>query len=65
MLLDSYLRESELAAELQVSIRTLRRWNVTRTGPPRTVAGKTVLYHRDSVLDWLKTREQTSGKRAR
>ena len=53
---------SQLAQELKVSKRTLTRWHVLRTGPPRTLIGKRVLYKRSSVIDWLQTREETGGR---
>lgn len=52
-LLADYWVQEELAAELNVSIRTLARWHSLRMGPPRTLLGKSVLYRKDSVRDWL------------
>jgi len=57
-LLDGYLRKAQLAQELGQSPRTLDRWETLRIGPPRVVIGRTILYRRDSVLEWLKSREQ-------
>jgi len=50
-LLDDYLDDAALAAELRVSIRTIWRWREMRLGPPETRPfGKKVYYHRESVL---------------
>jgi hypothetical protein len=39
--LNDYLTEVQLAVVLKKDVRTLRRWDAERTGPPRTHAGKT------------------------
>jgi hypothetical protein len=56
--LDGYLTKGEFATQLRVSARTLDRWETHRTGPPRTIVGKTVYYRVDAVRDWLKERER-------
>lgn len=38
-------------------IRTLRRWEALRVGPPSIVIGRTVRYRRRSVIAWLASRE--------
>jgi hypothetical protein len=53
-----YLQPVELARELDVSPRTLARWHVLRIGPVRTVCGKTVLYRREAVRQWLAACEE-------
>jgi hypothetical protein len=62
-LLGDFLTKDQLAAELKNSTRTLDRWEVRRIGPPRIVIGRTILYQRDSVLEWLKSREQRNASR--
>lgn len=52
-----YLTRAELAAELNLSERTLWRWDAARTGPPRTMLGRRVVYRRDGVREWLLGRE--------
>jgi hypothetical protein len=59
-----YYEESELARELKVDVRTLRRWANLRCGPPRTMVGRRILYKKTSVLQWLIDREQRPPKRA-
>ena len=56
--LSEYMEEDELAAELNCSPRTIQRWHRLREGPPRTKIGKRVFYRRNSVADWLRSREQ-------
>jgi DNA-binding transcriptional MerR regulator len=64
-LLDDYLKPESLAGELGVHPRTLRKWGELQIGPPRTQVGRLTLYRRESVAEWLKSREQnkTRGNR--
>jgi len=48
------LTEGEVAAILKVSIRTLRRWQTLREGPPRKKAGRHIWYHAPAVEAWIK-----------
>lgn len=57
-----YLSQETLARELNVSERTIARWHVLRIGPPRCTVGKTILYRRESVLQWLASREDAPRK---
>jgi predicted DNA-binding transcriptional regulator AlpA len=52
-----YLTPEQLAQALGFSPRTLARMHVSRQGPPRVVLGRTILYRRASVLEWLEARE--------
>ncbi|HMT45484.1 MAG TPA: helix-turn-helix domain-containing protein [Novosphingobium sp.] len=56
--LSEWLTQSELAAELRVSTDTLRRWQARRIGPPSIKLGMRVLYRRESVKEWLRSREK-------
>ena len=56
--LTGYLSPAELAAELGISGRTLERWNRMGTSPPRTRLGKRIVFRRDAVTEWLRSREQ-------
>lgn len=56
-LLEDYLTEPALAAELDKSERTLQIWRAQSTGPAWTKIGKTVVYSRDAVIAWLKSRQ--------
>ena len=58
--LDEYFTEAELATQLKRDVRSLRRWDQMRVGPPRTLLGRTVLYRKESVRDWLLTLEKGS-----
>jgi predicted DNA-binding transcriptional regulator AlpA len=42
-----------LAAELGVSVRTLRRWNKRPDAPPRVKAGRRHMYRRADVERWV------------
>jgi Bacterial RNA polymerase, alpha chain C terminal domain/Helix-turn-helix domain len=70
--LNGYLTPPELAAQLGVCQRTLARWDRDRTGPPRSVVGRRILYRAESVTAWLAKRERnfdeesrTAGRRSR
>jgi len=58
LLLDGYVRREELAQQLGVSARTIDRWHMLRSGPPRVAVGRTILYNIQSVHEWLLSREQ-------
>lgn len=51
--------KNDVAVLLGVSPRTLDRWWNERRGPPRIKLGHKVLYHRPSVLAWVKSQEQS------
>ena len=53
-LLDDYLDDPALAAEFDVSIRTIWRWRAERTGPATTYVGKKPYTHIDDAARWLK-----------
>ncbi len=56
-LLSDFLEQDEAAAELKVCERTLDRWRRLGEGPPITKLGRRVLYRRESLQVWLRTRE--------
>jgi len=60
LLLDDLLTEQELAASLEVTVRTLRRWRALRDGPPWLRIGRQVYYRREAVLGWLRRRERAA-----
>ena len=57
LILDGYLRRREAARELQVSERTMSRWEAQNIGPPAIRVGKTILYRIESLQAWLRSRE--------
>jgi predicted DNA-binding transcriptional regulator AlpA len=61
-LLSDYLDKHSFCAELGISERTADRWHVLRTGPPRTKAGKKVLYRKSAISEWLKGHEHGSER---
>jgi hypothetical protein len=56
-LLSEYFTQEEAATELNVTARTLDRWQRLREGPPITKLGRRILYRRSSLLAWLRARE--------
>jgi hypothetical protein len=60
-----YVTAERLARMLDVTVRTLARWNALRIGPPKISIGKTVLYDLAKLPDWLATRETHPTRNAR
>lgn len=56
-LLNDWLTPDDLAASLDVSVATLRRWARRRIGPPRVKVGHVILYSRASVASWMAAHE--------
>jgi hypothetical protein len=56
------LKPEQLAEQLNVTKRTLQRWEVERIGPPRVVIGRQIFYRIASVDAWLISREQRRGR---
>ncbi len=56
--MESLFTEIEVARQIGVSVRTLRRWHSYRIGPARIKAGRKVLYREGSVSRWLEHHEQ-------
>jgi hypothetical protein len=61
-LLSEFLTKQELAVELRRNARTLDRWAALGVGPRRTYVGRSVLYRRASVKQWLAAQEQASRR---
>ena len=57
-ILGGYLSRSELAAELNRTVRTLERWELHRIGPACTHIGKSPYYRVDAVRAWLLSQER-------
>lgn len=55
--LADWISREDLAVELGLSLQTLKRWAMRREGPPWMKVGRKVLYNRDSVKEWLRSRE--------
>jgi len=52
--LSEWMTRVELAAELRISVETLRKWDARRVGPPFAKVGTRVMYRRESVRTWLR-----------
>jgi hypothetical protein len=63
--LDGYMSEAALAAELGRTVRTLQAWRKDQKGPPWTQVGWTVLYAETSVRRWLKQQERHPARSSR
>lgn len=57
-----YMEPEELAKELGVCWRTLHRFHLNREGPPRVKIGRKVLYRREAVKEWLRSREEAQPR---
>jgi predicted DNA-binding transcriptional regulator AlpA len=57
-----YLKPEDLAAEVQVPVKTVYVWNLKGTGPRVTRIGKHVRYSRVDVDDWLASRRDDAGR---
>jgi len=53
----NHLNPAAVADLLGISQRTLSRWHALRVGPPRCKVGRTVLYRKDAVDEWLAKHE--------
>jgi DNA-binding transcriptional MerR regulator len=62
-ILEGYVTPAELAAQLGITLRTLRRWEQKRIAPPRVAVERQIFYRVASVKSWLESREQRRGKR--
>ena len=63
-LLSGWISRLDLALELGVTVETLRRWELLRSGPTCVRAGRKIYYRRDAVQDWLMQQEAPAPRRA-
>ena len=59
-----YLTGEQVAALLQVSVKSVQRWASNDPSMPVLRIGRTVRFPRERLLRWLKTREQGRGRGA-
>jgi predicted DNA-binding transcriptional regulator AlpA len=57
-LLDGYYTETEMAARLGKSTRTLYDWRKQGIGPPPTPVGRNYFYRKSSAERWLEELER-------
>lgn len=62
-LLEDYLTRDQLAAELNITTRTVSRWQDMPDGLPYVQVGGRILYRIASIKAWLESRERTPNKR--
>jgi len=60
-LVDAYLNDRATADLIGVSVATLRRWRLIRSGPPFRKIGRLVRYSRVEVLAWVDAQRPTSA----
>ena len=58
---DDKVSIEDLAAELGVSVRTLRRWNNGPHAPQRVKRGRRLMYRRTDVQHWFEQRARHPG----
>ncbi len=51
--LEGFVTQEQLAEMLGVGVRTLRRWNHLRFGPPSRRIGRRVIYLQSEVRSWV------------
>ena len=52
-----FSNETLTAHELNVTVRTLRKWRQLQIGPPWTEVGRQIFYSDESRAAWLRSRE--------
>jgi hypothetical protein len=57
--------ERETAEELNVAVRTLRKWRQLRIGPPYIEVGRQIHYGDESRATWLKSCEVQPARSGR
>jgi hypothetical protein len=58
--LEGFISQDELSAQLDKTRRTLQRWERLREGPPVVYIGRDPYYSIESVRAWIKSRERQS-----
>ena len=64
-ILSDYVDRKTLAQELDVSPRTVSRYENLPDGLPSTTIGGRKLYRVQSVLEWIRKRERSANPRRR
>jgi hypothetical protein len=60
-LLGGYLTPAQLATELGITVKTLKRWRDLGKGPPVTFVGRFPYYSPHGRVAWLRSREQAAS----
>lgn len=63
-LFDTSWSEDELANEMGVSVRTIKRWRAARTGPPFMKLERRVYYRKRAVQEWMQGLDQDGQRSA-
>lgn len=62
-LIDDLLSEADMAKEIGVSVRTVKRWRAMPNGLPYVPIGKRIFYRRASFQKWVETLERWPNQR--
>ncbi|MDA0661629.1 MAG: helix-turn-helix domain-containing protein [Proteobacteria bacterium] len=57
-ILQEYVKPEDLARELGINRRTLDRWHALGDAPCRMKINSKILYRREAITDWLRSREE-------
>jgi hypothetical protein len=63
--LEGFIRKTDLARQLNRSVRTLQRLAARRSGPPRIKVGRLIFFRSDSVRAWLAKQEKKPATNVR
>lgn len=63
MELNDLIKPEDLAAELQVTVRTLANMRSRREGPPFVRVGRSIRYSRRACEAWLAGRQGDTGRK--
>ena len=64
-MLDEWMSEAEASAEVDKTVRTLRKWRQKRIGPPYAYFGRTVKYHSPTFLEHFRSSQVMSVRERR
>lgn len=62
---DTFLSKEQVAEMLHVNVATLWRWAQLKTGPPRLVIGRKVLYSRAAVEMYMAHEQERQSRGSR
>ncbi|HEY2860102.1 MAG TPA: helix-turn-helix domain-containing protein [Terracidiphilus sp.] len=60
---EMYYDFASTLAMLGIHERTYHRWEARGDAPPRTAIGKTLLFRKSALVEWLRSREESTPGR--